>query len=52
MTPQVMRDLATNWATEGDLRMRDLWLMAAEICSRLDDCKGEPVLPAMEADDE
>jgi len=35
--PEVMRQLASNWSENQNLVMRDLWLMAAEICQRLDD---------------
>ena len=36
MTPESMRQLAANWSEQGRLDMRDFWLMAAEICERLD----------------
>lgn len=36
MEAEVMRQLAANWSEQGRLDMRDFWLMAAEICERLD----------------
>lgn len=36
ITHDSMRALANNWAVNSDVKMRDYWLMAAELAERLD----------------
>ncbi len=36
MTSLEMRVLAEAWAVDGNLALRDQWIMAAEVCDRLD----------------
>jgi len=36
MTPEEMRHIASNWSAICDTKMRDFWIMTAELSERLD----------------